>query len=52
MITETITIQKAKFEQMKQELNTLRNSRLYQRLLEFEQNILQGKKYTRKDLGF
>lgn len=40
------------FEQMKQELEVLRNSNLYKRLLEFEKNISQGRKYSRKDLGF
>jgi len=48
---ETITIPKEKFEEMRMELEVLRNSKLYKRLLEFEQNI-QGKRYTRKDLGF
>ena len=49
---ETITISKPKFEQMQEELETLRKSKIYQRLLEFEQNILKGKKFTRADLGF
>ena len=49
---ETITIQKEKFEQMKVELEFLRKSKLYRRLLEFEKNIAEGRKYTRKDLGF
>tara|TARA_Y100000310_G_scaffold344346_2_gene456631 strand:- start:28605 stop:28757 length:153 start_codon:yes stop_codon:yes gene_type:complete len=49
---ETITIPKIKFEEMQVELKTLRKSRLYQRLLQFEQRILQGKKFTRADLGF
>ncbi|MBI4983613.1 hypothetical protein HZC32_03140 [Candidatus Woesearchaeota archaeon] len=49
---ETVTLPKVEFEQMKQELELLRNSHLYKRLLEFERNILQGKKFTRKDLGF
>jgi len=49
---DTITIPKSEFEQMKVELKTLRSSKIYQRLLEFEQNITQGKKYTRTDLGF
>lgn len=49
---ETITVPKAEFEQMQQELKTLRNSHLYKRLLEFEQNIASGKKFARKDLGF
>ena len=51
-IMETIEIPKRVFEQMKMEIETLRNSRLYIRLLEFERNISKGKKYTRKDLGF
>jgi hypothetical protein len=49
---ETITIPKLEFEEMKVELETLRKSRLYQRLLEFEERILEGKKFTREDLGF
>lgn len=49
---ETITISKMKFKQMKQELEALRESKIYQRLLEFEQNISKGKKFSRKDLGF
>ena len=49
---ETVTIPKDEFEEMKQELNTLRNSKLYKRLLEFEHNIFSGKKFTGNDLGF
>jgi len=49
---ETVTIPKPKFEQMERELETLRQTRLYKRLLEFEENIAAGKKFTRKDLGF
>lgn len=48
---ETITVQREEYEQMKRELETLRQSKLYERLLEFEKNIAK-KKYTRKDLGF
>ena len=48
---ETITIPKQEFEQMKRELTLLRDSKLYQRLLQFEKNIAQ-KKYIRLDLGF
>jgi len=48
---ETITIPKTRFEEMKREIKTLRNSKLYIRLLEFERNIIKNK-YTRKDLGF
>jgi len=48
---ETITIPKIRFEEMKREIKTLRNSRIYIRLLEFERNVLK-KRYTRKDLGF
>jgi hypothetical protein len=49
---ETITIPKAKYEKMKKEIIILRSSRLYKRLLEFEENISNGKKYTRNDLKF
>ena len=48
---ETVTIPKEEFENMQKEIKLLRDSKLYQRLLEFEQNISK-KKYTRKDLGF
>lgn len=48
---ETITIPKEEYAQMKTELRMLRNTELYKRLLEFENNI-KKKKYTRKDLGF
>jgi hypothetical protein len=49
---DTITIPRVEFEQMRQELSVLRKSSLYKRLLEFEQNVSKGKKYTRADLGF
>ena len=49
---ETITIPKAEIEQLHRELETLRNSGLYKRLLEFEKNISEGKRFTRADLGF
>ena len=51
MESETITIPKEKFEQMEIEIKMLKNSKIYQRLLEFEENI-QEKKFTRKDVGF
>lgn len=41
---EMTTIPKPKFEKMEQEL--------YKRLLQFEQNIMEGIIFTRKDLGF
>ena len=47
-----IEVPRMQFEQMKEELEVLRNSKIYSRLLEFEQNILKGKKHTRVDLGF
>ena len=47
-----ITISKPEFEKMKQEIEILRNSSLYKRLLESEKNISMGKIYTRKDLRF
>jgi len=49
---ETITIPRMEFEQLHRELETLRNSGLYKRLLEFEKNISEGKRFTRADLGF
>ena len=49
---KTISLSKTKFEQIQSELKTLRNTHLYKRLLEFEKNISQGRKFTRKDLGF
>ena len=48
---ETVTIPKMKFEAMEQEIATLKNTKLYKRLLEAEENIRKGKKYTRKDIG-
>jgi PHD/YefM family antitoxin component YafN of YafNO toxin-antitoxin module len=48
---ETITIKKEEFEQMQRELDVLRKTSLYKRLLEFEQNISE-QRFTRKDLGF
>ncbi|MBI2207859.1 hypothetical protein HYU50_00010 [Candidatus Woesearchaeota archaeon] len=49
---ETITLPKSEFEQLHRELETLRNSGLYKRLLEFEKNISEGKRFSRSDLGF
>ena len=49
---ETVTLPREEFELMRQELEVLRSSKIYKRLLEFEGNISQGKKFTRKDLGF
>ncbi len=48
---ETVTIPKAEYEQLKEELELLKDSKIYQRLLEFEENISKGKRFTRKDLG-
>ncbi|HIH11703.1 TPA: hypothetical protein HA241_05920 [Candidatus Woesearchaeota archaeon] len=49
---ETITIPKIQFEQMQVEIETLRHSSIYKRLMEFEQNIVSGRKLSRNDLGF
>ena len=49
---ETITIPKEKYEKIINELEVLRATKLYKRLLEFDQNILSGKKFKREDLGF
>jgi len=48
---ETITISRNEYEQMRQELQVLRDSKVYKRLLEFEKNI-EKTRFTRKDLGF
>ncbi|MBI3033429.1 hypothetical protein HYY69_08200 [Candidatus Woesearchaeota archaeon] len=40
---KTIAIPVEDFQQMKQELETLRDSKIYKRLLEFEDNICKGK---------
>ncbi|MBS3125346.1 hypothetical protein J4211_03790 [Candidatus Woesearchaeota archaeon] len=48
---ETVTLPRKEFEQMVEELNTLRRTDLYKRLLDFTANI-QKKKFTRADLGF
>ena len=52
MAQETVTLLKEEFERMKQELELLKGSGIYQRLLEFEESISKGKKFSRKDLGF
>lgn len=49
---EAVTISREKYLQMKRGIVTLRKTKLYKRLLEFEENIKAGKIYTRKDLGF
>lgn len=51
-MTETICIPKSEYIKLKREANMLRNTSLYKRLLEFEENIRTGKVYTRKHLGF
>ncbi len=51
LMTETISIAREEYEQMKLEIETLRHTKLYTRLLAFEENI-QKKKYSQKDLGF
>lgn len=37
---------------MTREIEALRKTKLYKRLLEFEENTKAGKIYTRKDFGF
>jgi len=49
---ETVTIPKEEFKLIKQQLELLMHSKVYKRLLEFEQNISKGKKFTSADLGF
>ena len=52
MENEFVRVPKCEFEKMRIEINILRNSKIYKRLLEFEKNISEGKRFTRKDLGF
>jgi len=49
---QTVTLYKVELKQLRRELETLRNSGLYKRLLEFEKNVAEGKRFTRQDLGF
>ena len=48
---ETVTIPKQEYRKLLTELETLRRTDLYKRLLQFLMNI-QNKKFTRADLGF
>ena len=50
MATDNVTISREEYEFLKKENETLRNQKLYKRLLEFEENI-KTKRYTRKDLS-
>jgi len=52
MSSETVTISREKYDALKKEVELLRNSKIYKRLLGFEKNISLGKKFYRKDLGF
>jgi hypothetical protein len=49
---DTVTIPREEYTQMKEEIEQLKNTKIYKRLLEFEKNISEGRKYTREDLGF
>ncbi len=49
---ETVTLPREVFFKMRRQLELLRSSKLYKRLLEFEENIVRSKRYTREDLGF
>lgn len=51
MSTDIVTLPREDYESMVHELETLRRTDLYQRLLQFTENI-QKKKYARSDLGF
>ena len=52
LMSELISISKEEYENLKEEVSMLRNTRLYKRLLEFEENLRNGNIFTRKDLGF
>ena len=49
---ETITMPKIEFDNIISEIKLLKKSHIYKRLLEFEENIVKGKKHSRKELGF
>ena len=51
MNTETVTVSKDEYFQLVAEVETLRRTDVYQKLLQFTENI-QKKKFTRADLGF
>ena len=51
-MAETICISKQEYLEMKNEIEALRHTSLYKRLLQFELNIKEGKAFTRRDLGF
>jgi hypothetical protein len=51
-MNDTVSVSREEYDRMMQELESLRNTQLYKRLLEFEKNIQDGKSFTRKDLGF
>ena len=48
---DTITIPKSEYLQMKSEIEALKNSSLYKKILKSKEE-LKKKVYTRKDLGF
>ena len=47
-----VTISLSEYKTLKQNTKLLQCSQLYKRLLEFEENMAKGKRFTRKDLGF
>jgi len=49
---EMVSISKRKYVMLTRENKALRNTKLYRRLLEFEENIRKGTSYSRTDLGF
>jgi PHD/YefM family antitoxin component YafN of YafNO toxin-antitoxin module len=51
-MNDAVSIPREEYDRLMLELENLRNTHLYKRLLEFEKNIKQGKSFKRKDLGF
>ena len=49
-MTQTVTISKSKYSQMKREIKTLRNKRLYKKVLKANRDLNQ-KMYTRDEIG-
>ncbi len=49
---DMVTIPKKEFLEMSEGLKILKKSELYERLLEFEKNLVSDGEFYREDLGF
>ncbi|MBI4210684.1 MAG: hypothetical protein HY544_04225 [Candidatus Diapherotrites archaeon] len=52
MTQETVTVPRKEYESLKRQVEIFKESNIYKRLIEFENNIAAGKKFYREDLGF